>query len=156
MKQPPHLAAAQDRMRRGALSRDGFLGDDPRPLVEILTDDEAAVARLGVTHGAIARRMRHFFRAGREGLGDPVVVDERFEVLVEEWRGKIACPFGHPGTFAKDRVTVTNLSSGRSVSYTALGLHLVESHGFYQGRCSDHRVDPADLVAVLEVAPEEA
>ena len=40
MKQTPTEDRILERMTRGVLSRGGFLGDDPRPLAEILDTDE--------------------------------------------------------------------------------------------------------------------
>lgn len=40
MKQTPALDQVQRRMRPGAITRDGLLGDDPRSLGEILDDDQ--------------------------------------------------------------------------------------------------------------------
>ena len=51
-------------------------------------------------------------------------------------------------------VTVDNKALDLQVRYTELGIHLVEQHGFYQGRGATYRVAPADLVTILEV-PEE-
>jgi len=158
VKQSPQLQAVQDQMRPGVLSRDGFLGSDPRNLVDILDQDDAAVKRLGRSHRAIAARMRELLRAGRDGLGDPVVFAPHFEVTVESYQGKLPCPFGHPGTFRKTAVTVVNTALDKTIRYTDLPLHLIEHHGFYQGRGAPYRLEPAELVEVLDVprSTEEA
>jgi len=54
MKQTPELDTAQEYMRPGVISLDGFLGSDERPLRAILQDDDAAVASMGLTHATIA------------------------------------------------------------------------------------------------------
>ena len=40
-------------------------------------------------------------------------------------------------------------SSGEGFILTSLGLALIEKHGFFQGRGSRYRIDPAQAVALL-------
>ncbi len=77
MKHDPRLQRVLERMRSGVLSRDGFLGTDPRPIEEVLDADRSAVAALGLTHEEIAARLREVFDAARAGLGTPVPIGER-------------------------------------------------------------------------------
>lgn len=156
MKQTPQLQAAQAQMRAGLLSRDGFLGQDQRNLVDILDTDDAVVKRLGSSHRTIAQRMRSLLRAGKAGLGEPIDVDPHFEVTVESYQGKLPCPFGHAGVFRKTIVTVLNKRLDKELRFTELGIHLIEAHGFYQGRGATYRLEPSDLVTVLEVQVDEA
>lgn len=156
MKQTALLDRAQANMRRGKLTRDGFLGTDDRPLIDILDGDQAAVRRLGLTHAEIAARMRHFYEKGKAGLGLATRVAPHFEVQVESVRGRLPCPFGHGGLYAKTNITVRNLVLQEEVAFTELGVHLVEAHGFYQGRGSPYRMAPAGLVRILEIALDTA
>ncbi len=153
MKQTPDLDKAQHNMRPGAITRNGFLGDDRRNVIEILIDDEARVRRLGVSHAGIAARMRALRAAGMSGLGEGARVPPHYEVRVESVRGRLPCPFGHKGLYPKTNVTVRNLALQREVIFTDLSIHMIEAHGFYEGRHGDFRVDPEELVAVLNVAP---
>jgi hypothetical protein len=122
-------------------------------LQAILEADGAAVARLKLTHGAIAARMRALREAGSKGLGLPIRVESRFEVRVDGVRGKLPCPFQDGGLFPKINVSVRNLRTGREVVYTDLNIHLIEAHGFYEGRGAAFRLDPAELAEVLEIVP---
>lgn len=155
MKQTVQMNRIQEKMRPGVITRDGFLGTDTRKLVDILLEDEAEVRRGNLTHARLAQRMIELRDAGMAGLGDFISVEPHFEVRVDSVRGKLPCPFGDPGIFPKTNVTVRNLALGRELTYTDLHIHLIGSHGFYEGRGSEFRLDPADLVAVLEVSPEE-
>ena len=156
MKLTPQLKAAQEQMKPGVISRDGFLGTDLRNLVDILITDEAEVRRLDFTHRQLAARMRALFQAGKSGLGDPIDVEEDFEVTVISHMGKMPCPFGHAGTFRKTVITVLNKKLEKSVTFTELGIHLIEKHGFYQGLGATYRLNPHDLVTILEVPNESA
>ena len=154
MKQTRELDLVQQEMRPGVITQDGFLGTDTRQLVEILTDDEAAVQRLGLTHARIADRMRELRQAGRRGLGLAVSVPPCFEVTVDGVRGRLPCPF-HGGTLPKINTTVVNTRLKESVTYTDLHIHMIARHGFYEGRGSPYRLDPARLAEALEIPREE-
>jgi hypothetical protein len=156
MKQTVQMDRIQQKMQPGVITRDGFLGRDPRKLIDILVEDEGAVKRLDLTHRRIAERMMAMRDAGMRGLGELISVEPHFEVRVDSVRGKLPCPFGDPGIFPKTNVTVRNLALDRELTYTDLHIHLIGSHGFYEGRGSVFRLEPAELVAVLEVQPEEA
>jgi hypothetical protein len=149
MRQPPLLKMVQDRMRPGLIARDGFLGTDRRQLLEILEEDQNAVAGLGLRHEQIAERMAYFTEAGKKGLGTTVTVDENYEVRVQSVRGMLPCPWGHKGLCPKVNVFLTNLRTGDEMVWTALNVHLIREHGFYEGRGSPFRIDPAHAKRAL-------
>jgi hypothetical protein len=154
MKQSPELDRAQDRMRPGVIARDGFLGSDSRNLADILDADDRAVRRLGLDHEGIARRMRELRAAGEKGLGLTTSVPPHFEVTVEGVRGSLPCPFGHEGLHEKTTTVVRNRALDRETVYSDLSIHLIEAHGFYQGRGSPFRLDPTELARTIEVGKE--
>lgn len=153
MKQTPQMRRIQERMAPGVITRDGFLGEDRRNLVDILTQDDAAVRRLDRRHQDIALRMVELRDAGMSGLGEFADVAPHFEVRVDTVRGKLPCPFGDPGIFPKTNTTVRNKRLGREVTFTDLHIHLIGAHGFYEGLGSPFRLEPEELAAVLEVPP---
>jgi hypothetical protein len=152
MKQTVQMRKAQERMAPGAITRDGFLGDDRRPLADILLADEAAVKALDLEHEGIAARMVKLRDAGMAGLGEFIDAAPHFEVRVDSVRGRLACPFGDPGIFPKTNITVRNTRTGRELTYTDLHIHLVGVHGFYEGRGCPFRLEPRDLAEVLEIS----
>ena len=154
MKQSPQLQKAQENMRPGVLTLHGFLGKDTRNLVDILEEDAAEVSRLGTTEAAIAARMKYFRDRGEEGLGEFITIDEHFEVRVETVRGKIPSPFGGPGLYSKTNTTVRNKSLDKEITYTDISIHLVRDHGFFEGKGSPFRLDPHQLVEILEIEPQ--
>jgi hypothetical protein len=151
MKQTVQLRKIQEKMAPGIITRDGFLGEDARALVDILTTDDAEAIRLGLSHVDIAARMIELRDAGAAGLGEPLDVPPHFEVRVDSVRGKLPCPFGDPGIFPKTNTTVRNVRLGRQIVYTDLHIHMIGSHGFYEGRGFPFRLEPRDLVEVLEI-----
>jgi hypothetical protein len=149
MRQPPELQKAEDRMAAGLISRDGFLGSDRRPLVQILAEDENTVNSLGLTHARIAERMAWFGRMGRPGLGTTVTVEDRWEVRVQTVRGLLPCPWGHEGMYPKTNVFLRKLDTGETLVWTDLSVHMIGEHGFYEGRGSGFRVEPEKAARVL-------
>ncbi len=155
MKQSPQLQKAQESMAPGVITLEGFLGTDKRNLGDILVEDEASVRRMGMTHEHIAHAMQRLRDEGMRGLGEFIPVAPHFEVRVDSVRGKLPCPFQHPGIFPKTNITVRNKDKNEELTYTDLHIHLINQHGFYEGRGSAFRLDPHVLVEVLEIEPEE-
>ncbi len=149
MKQTPDMEAVQREMRPGVIARDGFLGTDTRRLQDILIADDAEVQRLGVTHAELAARLLTLRDAGVKGLGEDIPVPPHFVVRVESVRGKLPCPFRHPGVYQKVNTRIRRVDTGEELLVTDLGLHLIVVHGFYGGRGSPYRLDPEVLVRVL-------
>ncbi len=153
MKQSPQLAKIQENMRPGAMTLEGFLGTDSRNLIDILDEDDAEVKRMGYTHEAIAEKMAEFREAGKKGLGEFTSVPPHFDVRVDTARGKLPSPFGGPGLYAKTNITVVNKEKNREIYYSDLNIHLIRNHGFYEGKGSRYRLEPKDLIDILEIGP---
>ncbi|NOZ20920.1 MAG: hypothetical protein GXP25_07495 [Planctomycetes bacterium] len=151
MKQDPLLDLVEKRMQTGIISRDGFLGGDKRRLIEILMADEAEMNRLGIDHQQIAETLQHLLDAGKPGLGTEVEVDGKFLVNVETVRGKLPCPWPGDGLFPKTNVRVKRIDTGEEIVYTAMGVHLIRKHGFYEGKGSYFRLEPAKLKEFLDI-----
>lgn len=151
MKESVQMKKIEARMAPGVISLDGFLGADGRPLSEILAADGAEAARLGLSHEKIGERMRRVRDAGASGLGEAVHLAPHFEVRVDSDRGGLACPFGDKGGVRKTVTTVLNKKLGRSIRYTDLNIHMIEAHGFYEGKGSPFRLEIADLAQILEI-----
>ena len=145
------LRHVRSRMKPGVLTLHGFLGSDRRSLEEMLREDDALVARLGLTHDVIARRLRHFTDLALQGFGTPIREGE-FEVVIHEPRGGwLECPFGESGRYRKGEVRLKNLRIGQELVWTPLLVHLIGRHGFYEGRGSRYRLDPERVKEVLEL-----
>jgi hypothetical protein len=151
VKQSPELDRVEQNMRPMCLCQGGFLGYEGRKLIEILTDDQGTVNSLGLSHEVIAQRLRGITEKARNGWGDPVIVDGKFNVEANEVRGKIPCPWGHPGLYPKTHVKLENRETGETLVWSDLAIHLIEEHGFYQGRGSPYRLDPVEVKRILEL-----
>ena len=142
-------------MKPGVITLDGFLGSDTRNLIDILTEDDAEVKRMELTHERIAEGMAAFREEGRKGLGEFIHVDPHFDVKVDSVRGKLPSPFGGPGLYPKNNTTVVNKHLGKTVWFSDLQIHLIRDHGFYEGKGSRFRLEPKELVEVLEISTGE-
>jgi hypothetical protein len=149
MKPTPKELKALQRMQPGVITLSGFLGSDTRYLNEIITDDDAALASLGYSTQQIADRLDYFTRLSWIYDEDDITIDDVYLVNTEVYRGKLPCPFSHAGLFRKSITYLTNSSSGVSVKWTSLNVHLIREHGFFEGKDSPFRLDPAALIKAI-------
>jgi len=154
MKMSPEYTKAQTNMQPGEITQDGFLGDDERPLVDIIAADEQEMAHQGITFEEAAARMRYLMEEGRKGLEEPVTVDDTWIVRVSEARGFLASPF-EDGIFRKVNCQTELAPGGRPtgdvILFSELSLHLFEKYHFLEGHGSSFRDEPAQLKKVLKL-----
>jgi hypothetical protein len=137
-------------MHPGKITADGFLGNDNRPLVDIIEADEQRLQSLKATFEDAAEKMREMLQEGRKGLGEPITLSGKWLVRVYEARGFLPCPF-EDGIYRKITATVTHLGNQKSLVFSDLSLHLLEKHHFLQGKGSTFRLEPEALCEVLEL-----
>ncbi|MFW6313760.1 MAG: hypothetical protein ACOC2N_07740 [Spirochaetota bacterium] len=152
MKMSPEYAKAQANMQPGVITSDGFLGDDNRPIVEIISEDESKMQQLGISFEDAVERMQHLLEEGRKGLGEPVTVNDRWIVQVYEARGFLASPF-EDGIYRKVNAQVSLKDAAepgkKQILYSELSLHLMEKYHFLQGHGSSFRLDPHRIKDVI-------
>jgi hypothetical protein len=146
-KEDPILGPIERELRKG-----NFLLGEDRTLGQIIEEDAAACSRHGITRESVGRVLERLLRLGRLGFGDSVVVDGVFEVRVTEFRGALPCPWSDRFFAQKVVVDAVNLTNGARLRFTPLSVHLATVHGFFQGKGSPFRIDPALLGKFLEGA----
>ena len=54
-------------------------------------------------------------------------------------------------------IKVRNLEKDREITYTDMNIHMINEHGFYQGKGSAFRMEIGDLIDILDIRrkPEE-
>ncbi len=149
MKRTPEFQRIVERMAPGVLCRDGFLGTDPRPLEEILEADRSAVVGLGASHEALAGRLQDIYDRTRAELGRPLDLGGGLTAVFREGMGRIPSPWPGDGIFAKGDVELTT-PDGATLRFTALSIHLIRAHGFYQGRGAPYRLEPTQLAELIK------
>jgi len=149
MRGDPLVDAVVERLKPGLTIKDGFLGDDARDLYEIIDADAEVVAEMGLSHAGLAARMEFLARRGMKAHGGPVVYRQDIQITTDEVCGYVTCPWGCCGAFRKGVTTLHNQRSDFWVSYSALSIHMVREHHFFQGKGSSFRLDPYLLRWVL-------
>ncbi len=151
MKMSPEYTKAQANMQPGVITSDGFLGDDDRPIIEIIQSDEVKMKKLGLDFDETADLMEKLMEKGRKGLGEPVTVDEKWLVQVSEARGFLASPF-EDGIFRKVNAAVRRKDlPGKELLYSSLSLHLFRKYHFLQGAGSPFRLEPKEIKEILDL-----
>lgn len=132
-------------MAPGVLTLHGFLGTDDRKLADIMAEDALCLSRAGVAAGMLADRLEALSRAGANLMEEEVRIEDRFLVKVRDDRGVLPCPWGD-GRFEKGDTEVLDTRTQHRFRWNPLTLHMVRSHGFFSGRGSEFRLEPADLI----------
>ena len=159
------IADLEADMRPGAKvevgSDKGFLGKDERLLDVLAADNAYVVDQLGLTHQELARHLRVLAAIGDKKFGEayeakkadtliPFTYHGRtFAVQMYHSRGYQLSPF-QDGTKASAEARVINKDTGKELRYSLLVPDMVERYGFYEGEGTPYRVDPKDIVAVLD------
>ena len=149
MKQTPLEEKITAKMQPGVISLSGFLGSDERHYHEIIEEDEKTLATYGKTAEEIADRLDYFTKKSFDSFMGPVIIDDMYEVETEVYRGKLPCPFSHPGIYRKTVTTLTNTKTGVTIRWSGLNLHLVRQHHFFEGKGSVFRLEPDLLIKTI-------
>lgn len=145
----PELTRVKEKMKPGIITGNGFLGDDTRLLVDIIQADEEKAAALKLDWQVVSQKLHFFLEQGKQGLGHPVKIDNKWLVTVNEVRGYLPCPFGD-GLHRKHTVEVEHLITKTKFHFSELSLHLLTAHHFLQGRGSFFRLAPVLLKKLIE------
>lgn len=150
MKQTPLEKKLIDNFKPGKITKDGFLGNDTRHIHDIIKEDLLMLSRLGIEADTIADRLQYFIEEGKKGLETKVDLGD-FTVQISWDRGLLPCPFGEPRRHHKIIAAVLNKKLSKKVEYSQLNVHLIKEHGFFLGKGSTFRLEPEDLVDVLNL-----
>ena len=153
MKMTEQYKKAQENMKVGVIAAEGYLGQDHRPLVDIIEADEETMKNLGLDWDDVVSQLKLLMEEGSKGLGEPITVKNTWRVRVDETRGTLPSPW-EDGIFHKVNVEVHRLDeSGKELTpgliYNELCLHMIEKYHFLQGKGSSFRLDPRDIQKIL-------
>lgn len=149
MKQGPDIQELDISLRASTLVAGGFMGNDPRGVTEVIDTDAGELSRLGVTAGGLAARMKEVTEKAAQAQGTWIEVAPGREGQVDETRGANPCPWRHPGRYFKRVTTVRRKDSDEVIRWSDLNTHMIGVHGFFEGKGSMFRVEPAELVRML-------
>ena len=161
------IAALEKDMRPGAIgepggkgferfegSTKGFLGKEERLLDVLAMDNEFIVDKRGLTHQDIALPLLI-----AAGIGDKrrfAEVATPFRYHGQDYRIKMICYKGYQFSPFYDKTATScdaeleNLTLKKKLRYSPLVPMMIERYGFYEGKGTPFRVEPAD---VLEMFP---
>ena len=145
MKETPKEKNIHRNLMPGQMSIEGFLGSDKRRFSDIISADRVELERLDLTTKIIADRLQYFTDAAFESYDSSIIIDKKFEVRYNSYRGKLICPFGHLGVYRKGLVTLKNLENGIEINWTPLNIHMIRDHCFFEGKDSIHHLEPEIL-----------
>ena len=153
MKKSPQERKLEQLLRSSKFSASGFMGKDRRSLWEIIDEDASEIAKAGKTVKEIGERMRQITDTAKQGLGDLVDISKTLRASVDDNRGMIPCPWPHHVRCLKRITTVEHIPTETRIRWSELNIHLIEEHGFFEGRGAAFRIEPRILIDVL--FPEE-
>lgn len=149
MKETTKEKRIRARMMPGIVTLNGFLGKDKRTLAEIIEEDEKALQSLSRTAEEIAQRMQYLTDATFDTFDNKAIIEDIYEVETEVTRGTLACPYAHGGQVRKLVTKLTNKEKNLTIQWTAMNIHLIKEHHFFEGKGSTFRINPADIVKAL-------
>jgi hypothetical protein len=153
------IADLEKEMRPGNMtlagSVQGFLGNDESLLEVLAADNQTIVEELGLTHQELARHLhaiaalgswlRHCGKEGEEF----VYLGSKFKVSLRSFKGYQYSPF-HDGTKTDTDMEIENVATGKKLSCSLLVPYMIERYGFYEGKGTRYRVDPREIIEVLD------
>ncbi|GEM_PF-694749 len=149
----------ENDMRPGASSEvgstAGFLGPDEKLLDVLAADNRFVVDERGLTHQELAKHLHAIGSIGRwqwhqkNEEAQIVYHGRRFKVKTAIAKGSQPSPF-MDGTVSGADVTVENLETGKKMRYGLLVPYMIERYGFYEGKGTRYRVEPATVLEVFD------
>lgn len=149
MKLTPEEIKIMEKMQPGIITIYGFLGSDQRHIHEIIEDDLNTLSLLGYTKEQVADRLDYFTEASKEAWDKDIIIDNKYSLWQENWRGLVVCPFNHRGTYKKASIKLKNLDNNIEISWTPLHIHMIREHGFFEGKDSHFRIDPSLIIQAI-------
>lgn len=156
MKENPADQATRERLEPGHLSVDGFLGDDKRPIADIIAADTGIVEAAGLnveTLGNFLEKLHVTADGGWEGRVP--MFDGKISVRSDETLGQIPCPFACGAQCHKAEIIVKDADGNDLLRFTPLDAHLIAAHGFFEGKGAHYRIEPQALVVLYRLCNEE-
>jgi hypothetical protein len=151
MKQSPRERELHKRLEPSKFSSKGFLGEDQRALEEIIAEDHRMLEQLNITKEQLVNVLKEAYKKAKAGLGTQVNLAPGVTAFHHESRGRIPSPFQGDGVFEKGEAIVTFNDPSDKIVVTALSIHLIEKHDFFQGRGSYYRIEPSSALKLLDI-----
>jgi hypothetical protein len=149
MKESPETKKLEQMLQSSKLVAGGFMGNDKRGVYEIIEADDRQLEKLGITKDQLAKKMKQITELTKPQLGNWIEIDENLQAKSDDFKGLLVCPWPHAGRIQKRITTVKNTVNGQTIKWSDLNIHLIEEHGFFEGKGSEFRIEPEILVSVI-------
>ena len=149
MKESPQNKKLEEILRSSKLVAGGFLGRDKRAVSEIIDADLLELSKSGYTFEQVANRMQEITNIAIAGLGTWIEIDKSRQARIDEAKGRLPCPWPHPARFAKRITTLRLAESNQTIQWTDLNIHLIAEHCFFEGKDSNFRIEPDQLITMI-------
>jgi len=150
MKKSPQEKKLDEMLHSTRLVAGGFMGTDTRQPQEVIQHDTAELEKSGCTPRQLAGRMRELTELSKPRLGNWTEAEAgKLRVKSEDFKGGLVCPWPHPGIYEKRVTTAERLDTAQTLVWTDLNIHMIEAHGFFEGKGAFFRVEPAQAVQIL-------
>lgn len=149
MKQTPEEKIIQKRMQPGVVTLEGFLGNDKRHYHEIVSEDLKILSQLGITKEQVADRLQELTDLAfenPEGLAEPA---EGIKIEYISVRGKVISPFKGQRPARKGIIIYHDEKRNLKIRWTPLNIAMIRDYGFFEGKGSKNRIEPAVVYKVL-------
>jgi len=149
MIQTPDGKRLNGNLKPSRFSASGFVGNDTRPVEEIIRDDLQSLENMGITITSLVSSLKKAHSSAQAAFGAQVIIRGNITATYYESRGTILSPFRKDGRFPKGETRISDSTTGESIRVTSLGINLIERHGFFQGKGSPYRIEPFSAVRLL-------
>jgi len=156
MKENPADQNTRDRLQPGQISIDGFLGNDKRPIADIIAADEGETEAADYTAKQLGGFLESLHQTGDAGWEARVpAFDGKVTVRSDETLGQVPCPFACGASCHKAEIVVKDPNGGDLLRFTPLQAHMIAEHGFFEGKGSPHRIEPEKLIELYRYCTGE-
>jgi len=149
MKESPQNKKLETVLKSSKLVAGGFMGYDTRSVSEIIDSDTNELSRFGLTSEQVAGRMQQITDIAKSGLETWVRIDDNLQAKTDEARGFLPCPWPHSGRFVKRITILRRVNTSDTIRWSDLNIHLIDEHGFFQGKGSSFRIEPKKLIEMI-------
>ncbi|WP_028972469.1 hypothetical protein [Spirochaeta cellobiosiphila] len=151
MKLTPEERKAWENMKPGAITSQGFLGDQENiSLHDLIEADEELMQAHNLDFDEVGEKLLYLLEEGKKGLGEPITVEKKWIVRTDDTRGFLPCPF-EDGIYHKTNLELSNIDESIKLICSELSIHLLTKHHFLQGKGSPFRLEPKTLKSLLEL-----
>jgi hypothetical protein len=153
------IADLEADMRPGKMSDAGFLGAQEKLLDVLVADNRFVVDERRLTHQQLATHLLALAGIARWQLDHqeaerPFVYHGRpFTIKMASFRGFQDSPF-QDKTKTNSDAMLENLDNHEKLRYSLLVPLMIERYGFYEGTGTPYRVDPKQVLKVLDFLPK--